>query len=238
MDGLIEFLRGPGFRLAMTVAIVGLAAVAFQSVAGLVRARMRAGNKKLDVFGTLVRTVLKLSPVRHFFGSRPLYTVTSVVFHAGILVVPLLYLGHIRLWGRGMDLAWPAIPGSVADVLTLTCCCTVKANVMVSSLVFCANNCVLTQAASATVVAIVAFIFFIIVSFLCSRFSVLGFVFVCSPSASCPLRPALETIQSQTSTGVNHFDYFFCSVFMAFFWGAAQSLDTDLARAPASRQHL
>ena len=36
-------------------------------------------------------------------------------------------------------------------------------------------------------------------------------MFVCSPAASCPLRPALGTIQAQATTGVNPFHYcFFC----------------------------
>src|ERR1039457_3277653 len=99
---------------------------------------------------------------------------------------------------------------------------------MLSSLVFCANNCVLTQAANATVVAIDVFIFFIIVSFLCSRFSVLGFVFVFSPSASCPLRPALEVIQAQASTGVNHFQLFFLLFLCCFFCAFPRSLPSPL----------
>lgn len=119
MDGFIEFLRGPGFRFAMAVAVVGLTAQVMQSIVGLVRARMRAGDKRLDVAGTLKRTILWLMPLRHFVGSRPFYSVFSVLFHAGILIVPFWYLGHIRLWGRGMDVAWPAIPGEWADGLTL-----------------------------------------------------------------------------------------------------------------------
>jgi hypothetical protein len=50
---------------------------------------------------------------------RLLFSVTSVVFHVAVILVPLLLAGHIALWERGIGLAWPALPNGVATALTV-----------------------------------------------------------------------------------------------------------------------
>jgi nitrate reductase gamma subunit len=47
------------------------------------------------------------------------FSLTSMLFHIAILIVPIFLAGHIALWARGLGLSWPAIPNSVADVLTI-----------------------------------------------------------------------------------------------------------------------
>src|ERR1035437_8877278 len=108
--------------------------------------------------------------------------------------------------------------GSVGDWLTLLCFAPIKEIVIVSCLTtVCANNCVLTQAASATAVTIVVFIFFIIFSVffvLCfcfcplfhplhARFGHLG-----SIRYMPVLGTLLEPILTPASMGVNHFRHF------------------------------
>ena len=118
MDAAIEFLRGPLFRFSLAVLLLGLSRHVILSAIGFWRARSRAGQKEIQ-FGTVVaKTVSTLNPIRYMLSGRWLYTVLSVVFHIGLILVPLLFLGHIRLWERGVGLSWPGLPNTAADVLT------------------------------------------------------------------------------------------------------------------------
>ncbi len=119
MEVMIEFGRGPLFRFAISIAILGLLRHVFISLVGLYRTRKRAGDKRLEI-GTVIKdTLVRLNPLRYFVRNRFLYSIFSVSFHLGVLLVPIFYLGHIRLWQKGLGASWPAIPGESADILTI-----------------------------------------------------------------------------------------------------------------------
>lgn len=118
MDVVIDFLRGTLFRFSVAVAVLGLSRHVVLSVAGFLRARARAGQKQIAFGEVLARTVHALNPIRYVFSGRWLYTMLSVLFHVGVILVPLLLLGHIRLWERSIGVSWPALPAGIADFLT------------------------------------------------------------------------------------------------------------------------
>jgi nitrate reductase gamma subunit len=119
MDTLIEFGRGPLFRFAVAIALLGLLRHAGLSIWGLVQARRRAGDRRLAFGQILARTVAALNPLRYVVGNRWRYSLLSIAFHVGLVLVPVLLAGHISLWRRGLGVGWPALPATVADVLTL-----------------------------------------------------------------------------------------------------------------------
>ncbi len=119
METLIQLGRGPLFRFAVAVALLGLARYVILSAWGLRQARRKAGDKRLAFGQIAARTFTVLNPVRYLSGNRAFYTVLSVLFHVGVILVPVLLLGHVRLWRRGIGMGWPALSMSVADVLTL-----------------------------------------------------------------------------------------------------------------------
>jgi len=59
-----------------------------------------------------------LVPVNRFWRERPAYSVVSILFHAGLLMVPPFLAAHTLLWRRAAGIAWPAIPQVLADYLT------------------------------------------------------------------------------------------------------------------------
>ena len=119
METLIEFGRGPLFRFAVAVAVLGLLRHAGLSAWGMRQMLKRAGDNRI-AFGTVIwRTFVQLNPLRYFTGNRWLYSMVSTLFHVGLILVPIFFLGHIRLWRRGLGLGWPALPMAVADVLTI-----------------------------------------------------------------------------------------------------------------------
>lgn len=119
MDTLIDFGRGPLFRFAIVLALLGLGRYVLLSAWGLRQARRRAGDKRMAFGAVLARTFTRLSPARYLAGNRAAFTVLSVLFHAGVILVPIFSAGHVRLWRRGIGLGWPALPPAVASALSL-----------------------------------------------------------------------------------------------------------------------
>jgi hypothetical protein len=119
MDTLIEFGRGPLFRFALALAVLGLIRLVVLSLWGMRQILRHAGDKRLDLGAVIQRTLVNLNPVRWFRGNRAVYSVVSTLFHVGLILVPIFLAGHIRLWRRGIGIGWVSLPASLADVLTI-----------------------------------------------------------------------------------------------------------------------
>jgi hypothetical protein len=119
MDTLIEFGRGPLFRFAVALAVLGLIRHAALSLWGMRQVLRRAGDKRLALGPVLQRTLVHLNPGRYLRGNRGPYSAVSTLFHVGLILVPIFLAGHIRLWRRGIGIGWPALPASWADALTI-----------------------------------------------------------------------------------------------------------------------
>jgi nitrate reductase gamma subunit len=126
MEAWIDFARGPLFLFAFSFMVLGLLRVVVLTAIELRRAMRRAGDKNLSKKALLVATVKWLLPVgqlRHRF----VYSLTSVLFHIAIILVPIFLAGHIALWERGLGISWPALDNRVADGLTLLALVTAAA---------------------------------------------------------------------------------------------------------------
>jgi nitrate reductase gamma subunit len=118
MDTLIDFGRGPLFRFAVALALLGLARYVLLSAWGFREARRRAGDRRLALGQVVARTFVALNPARYLTRNRGFLTVLSVLFHVGVILVPIFFSGHVRLWRRGLGFGWPALPLAAADALT------------------------------------------------------------------------------------------------------------------------
>jgi nitrate reductase gamma subunit len=119
MESFLNLLRGPVLVLAFTVFLLGVARLLVLAVVELVRAYRKAGDQVVP-WGFLFRRSLGwIFPVNAMRGARTFYTVASLVFHVGMLVVPLFLAGHVALIQKGLGIAWPALPAPAADLLTL-----------------------------------------------------------------------------------------------------------------------
>jgi nitrate reductase gamma subunit len=120
MEAWVDLARGPLFRISLTICVFGLGyrfAVALSQAVG---AYLRAGDKEVPwkvVAGATLQWVFPRGLLR----SRPLYSVASVLFHVGIILLPLFLAGHVVLLEEWSWLAtvWPTLPPLVADVLTV-----------------------------------------------------------------------------------------------------------------------
>jgi nitrate reductase gamma subunit len=116
METWIALARGPMFRVALAVCILGLAYHVLNTLWMIRQSYERATDKDVPFGKTLVATLSGLLPMRR---RRPLQTVASLAFHAGILLVPLFYVGHVTLWRPHLPLPWPTMGPALADVLSL-----------------------------------------------------------------------------------------------------------------------
>ncbi len=129
METLLEWARGPCFVFAFTFMLLGL--VRHLGLTGweMIRDMRRAGDKSLPYSQVFFATLKWMFPI-HKMKNRFFFSLTSVLFHIAILIVPVFLGGHIALWARGLGLSWPAIPNSVADVLTILAIVTAVALVI------------------------------------------------------------------------------------------------------------
>jgi hypothetical protein len=98
--------------------ILGLLRLVIITVLDIRRIMRHAGDKSLPV-GQLVRTTLSwLFPVARL-QHRITYSLSTIIFHITIIVVPIFLSAHVLLWERSIGLSWPALPNAAADVLTI-----------------------------------------------------------------------------------------------------------------------
>jgi len=118
MQTWLEWARGPLFWAALTFMVLGLARRVAITVWEMVRAYRRAGDKNIPSRQVLAATLKWLVPVDRL-SNRPLLSLTTVVFHVSIILVPVFLAGHIALWEPVLGFGLPALPNALATALTV-----------------------------------------------------------------------------------------------------------------------
>lgn len=118
MDTWLHLARGPLFEIALIFMILGLARQLALTLWEGARTYRRAGDKAIPGRQVVRNTVRWLVPLGRLKNRWP-YSVTTLVLHMAVLVVPLFLAGHVALWKRGVGISWPALPNAVATALTL-----------------------------------------------------------------------------------------------------------------------
>jgi nitrate reductase gamma subunit len=95
----------------------------------MVRVYRRAGDKDIPSRQVLAATLKWLIPVDRL-SNRPLLSLTTVVFHVSIILVPLFLAGHIALWEPVLGFGLPALPNALATALTVAALVTAVALVI------------------------------------------------------------------------------------------------------------
>lgn len=118
MGHWLEWARGPAFIFSLFFMILGLVRHLALTLWNMVQTWRRAGDKNLPIYQIWQSTLQWLLPLGRI-RQNPLFSLTSMIFHIAILIVPLFLAGHIALWFRNTGLSWPAIPNALADILTV-----------------------------------------------------------------------------------------------------------------------
>jgi nitrate reductase gamma subunit len=115
----IQFGRGPLFAVAFSLMVLGVARILVLTMVGVIEAYRRSWDRIVNWKEVGRQTVRWLVPVGRLWRSRPVYSTLSLLFHVGLLVVPLFAGAHVLLWRRWVGFAWKAMTQSAADVLTI-----------------------------------------------------------------------------------------------------------------------
>ncbi len=119
MDSMLEFARGPLFRLSLAVMLFGLVRIIALDLIAAISAYRQAGDKTLP-WGFIVRRTLQwFFPVNRVTTRRPVYSILSMLFHVGLLLVPILLFAHVELWRSVIGFGWLTLPKAWADWLTI-----------------------------------------------------------------------------------------------------------------------
>lgn len=119
MEAWIDFGSGALFRLSFSLMLLGLLRVFLLTIIEIVAAYRRSPDRIVAWREIAGQTLAWLLPVGRLWRKRPIYSVTSFLFHVGLLLVPCFLAAHVLLWKRSVGIAWPAIPQDLADWLTL-----------------------------------------------------------------------------------------------------------------------
>ncbi len=120
MESLLEFARGPLFRFSFAVMVLGLARILFLDLYNAYRAYRRAGDKDMPWGLVIKRSLEWFFPVKRVFHNRPIYSIFSILFHVGLLLVPIFLYAHVRLWEDAVGISWPTLPYEAAYGLTIS----------------------------------------------------------------------------------------------------------------------
>ena len=118
MESWLQWARGPVFHFSFAFMLLGLLRHVVLTCWEINRTLRRAGDKSLPYAQVAVTTLKWMFPLGKM-KNQFTFSLTSILFHIGVLVVPLFLGGHIVLWARGSGVSWPAISNQVADVLTV-----------------------------------------------------------------------------------------------------------------------
>jgi nitrate reductase gamma subunit len=119
LESWIEFGRGPLFRIAFAVMLLGLARIFVLTIIGVLEAYGRSPDKIVNWSEVRKQTIAWLFPVNRLWRQRPVYSTISFLFHVGLLLVPVFLAAHVLLWKRAVGFGWPALPQRWANDLTV-----------------------------------------------------------------------------------------------------------------------
>ncbi|HLI62967.1 MAG TPA: hypothetical protein VKV05_06180 [Terriglobales bacterium] len=119
MNFWLQLGRGPLFAAAFAVMVLGLARLVLLTLFGVAENYRRSWDKIINWKEVAFQTTNWLVPVGRLWRRRPVYSTVSVLFHAGLLLVPFFAAAHVLLWRRSVGFAWGAMPQRATDVLTI-----------------------------------------------------------------------------------------------------------------------
>ena len=120
MESWLEFARGPLFRLSFAILILGLLRILFLDIWGAYKAYRKAGDKSMPWKLIFSRSMEWLFPVKRVAHNRPVYSIFSILFHIGLILVPVFLFAHVKLWKRSVGISWMTLPYNLAYWLTVS----------------------------------------------------------------------------------------------------------------------
>jgi hypothetical protein len=111
LDALIDLATGPLLRFSLILMALGLARILLLQVTELLFAWRRAGDPLVAWRVVARRNLIWTLPWRSLQrADRIAYNLASMVFHVGVIAVPVFFAGHTAIWGRRLGIWLPSSP--------------------------------------------------------------------------------------------------------------------------------
>jgi len=120
MESTIEFMGGPLFRLCFVMMLLGLLRILLLDIWGAYTAYRKAGDKSMPWKLIISHGLEWLFPIRRVARNRPVYSIFSIFFHIGLLIVPIFLFAHVQLWKQEIGISWFTLPYNLAYWLTMS----------------------------------------------------------------------------------------------------------------------
>ena len=120
MQALLDFAKGPLFRLTFALMVLGLIRILILDIWCIIEAYRKAGDKEIHWKSAIIKTIGWLIPVKRVFNRQPLYSLFAILFHVGLILVPIFLYAHVQLWKGALGVGWITLPKSWADLLTIS----------------------------------------------------------------------------------------------------------------------
>lgn len=119
MNEILLFVRGPMFVFCFTFMVLGILRLLI-IMALNISASIRSSAGREFGQGETYRELFSWSfSFTRLFNTARIFSIISIIFHVGLIAVPLFLMEHINQWENGTGMRWHHLPGDIADILTL-----------------------------------------------------------------------------------------------------------------------
>ncbi len=119
MNNILDFAKGPLFVFTFLFMMLGLMRQVYIQIAQLKDVLKRLSYNDFSFMKNLKLFLEWMLPVGHMYRNKPIMSISSFVFHIGLIIVPIFFIGHIDLWKNGIGISWPGISMRAANILTV-----------------------------------------------------------------------------------------------------------------------
>lgn len=125
MARIIDFGMGPLFIFSVSIMILGLLRLFIITVLNIRNVTKNAGDKNFKYLSVLKSTITWMIPGKNIWNTQIFFSTISIIFHIGLILVPIFLFEHILIWKKIFGFGWPAFSEIIVDTLTIiTIICT------------------------------------------------------------------------------------------------------------------
>lgn len=112
---IYELVRGPFAWVALIVFVAGsLYRIAAMLISGKKEPSLYPATSLKDGLRSILHGLLPFGST--YMRRQPLFTVVTIGFHLGVIILPLFLLAHTVLWYESWDILWWSLPDLLADI--------------------------------------------------------------------------------------------------------------------------
>jgi len=115
---IYELVRGPFAWVALIVFVAGsLYRIAAMLISGKKEPSLYPATSLKDGLRSILHGLMPFGST--YMRRQPLFTVVTIGFHLGVIILPLFLLAHTVLWYESWQILWWSLPDLLADIVAV-----------------------------------------------------------------------------------------------------------------------